>query len=252
LAARAHGLGVGVHTSTPVAAIVASAGRVRGVRLSDGSRVPADAVVANADALSVYRDLLPTPARARRLAPRSLGGLVLLLGLRGRTPGLAHHTVWFPADYDAEFDAVFSGRPAEDPAVYVSAPDDPGVRPDGHEAWFVLVNAPPHGPTDWRAPGRAEGYADRVLATLASRGLEVRDRVVFREVLTPADLEAGTATPGGAIYGGPSHGLRGLLRPTNLGPVAGLYLVGGSVHPGGGLPLVALSAEIVATAIGPA
>jgi phytoene dehydrogenase-like protein len=136
--------------------------------------------------------------------------------------------------------------------VYVSVADDPAVRPDGHEAWFVLVNAPPHGAVDWRAPGLAQAYADRVLHTLATRGVDVRDRVVLREVLTPADLETRTLTPGGAIYGTPSHGPRGLLRPTNRGPVDGLYLVGGSVHPGGGLPLVALSAEIVATTIGPA
>jgi phytoene dehydrogenase-like protein len=80
----------------------------------------------------------------------------------------------------------------------------------------------------------------------------VRDRVLFREVRTPADLEAATATPGGAIYGTPRHGLQGLLRPANRGPVRGLYLVGGSVHPGGGLPMVMLSAHIVATLIGPA
>jgi phytoene desaturase len=249
---RARALDATVHTAMPVAGIITGSGRVRGVRLADGSQVPADAVVANADALSVYRDLLPTPPRAHRLAARSLSGFVLLLGLRGRTPGLAHHTVWFPADYDAEFDSAFTGRLVDDPAVYVSVADDPAVRPDGHEAWFVLVNAPPQGPVDWRAPGLAQGYADRVLDTLAARGVDVRDRVVFREVLTPADLEARTLTPGGAIYGTPSHGPRGLLRPPNRGPVAGLYLVGGSVHPGGGLPLVALSAEIVAATIGPA
>jgi phytoene desaturase len=249
LRGRAEALGVAVHTGQRVDAVVPGSRRVRGVRLADGTRVEADAVVANADALSVYEDLLPTPRRAHRLLARSLAGFVLLLALRGATPGLAHHTVWFPADYDAEFDATFSGRTVDDPAVYVSVADDAQVRPDGHEAWFVLVNAPPHGPIDWRTPGLADAYADRVLAVLAGRGLDVRDRVVFREVLTPADLAERTGTPGGAIYGTPSHGLRGLLRPPNLAPIDGLYLVGGSVHPGGGLPLVALSAEIVARLI---
>jgi phytoene dehydrogenase-like protein len=73
--------------------------------------------------------------------------------------------------------------------------------------------------------------------------------VLFREVRTPADLERATGSPGGAIYGTPGHRL---LRPPNAGPVKGLFLVGGSVHPGGGLPMVALSARIVATAVGPA
>jgi phytoene dehydrogenase-like protein len=77
----------------------------------------------------------------------------------------------------------------------------------------------------------------------------VRDRVLFREVRTPADLAAATRTPGGAIYGTAAHRL---LRPPNAGPVRGLYLVGGSVHPCGGLPMVALSARIVADRIGPA
>jgi phytoene dehydrogenase-like protein len=134
-----------------------------------------------------------------------------------------------------------------DPTVLVTVADDPAVRPSGHEAWFVLVNAPTT--VDWRAPGLADAYADQVLATLARRGVDVRDRLLFREIRTPADLETATLTPGGAIYGTPSHGLSGLLRPPNRGRVRGLYLVGGSTHPGGGLPMVTLSAEIVAHTI---
>ncbi|UWP81096.1 phytoene desaturase family protein [Dactylosporangium fulvum] len=248
--------GVRVHTGTAVGGITVTGTRASGVMLEDGTEVAADVVVANADALHVYRDLLPTPGRARRLEARSLGGFVLLLGVHGRTPGLAHHTVLFPRDYDAEFDAIFGApaRPIDDPAVFVTSPDDPTVRPEGHEAWFVLVNAAPNGTgpaeVDWTAV--RDGYADRVLGTLAARGLDVRDRLLFRDVLTPADLAAATRSPGGAIYGTASHGLTGLLRPPNRGPVRNLFLVGGSVHPGGGLPLVMLSAKIVADLVGPA
>jgi phytoene desaturase len=251
---RCESLGVRVELGSAVSAITVAGSAVSGVLLASGRGIRADLVVANADALQVYRDLLPTPARARRLTARSLGGFVLLLGLRGRTPGLAHHNVYFPADYHAEFDAVFGdpAAPAPDPTILVTSADDPAVRPDGHEAWFVLVNAAPQGPVDWRAPGLATGYADRVLEVLAHRGVDVRDRVLFREIRTPADLETATLTPGGAIYGTPSHGLTGLLRPPNRGPVRGLFLVGGSVHPGGGLPLVMLSAQLVAARIGPA
>jgi phytoene dehydrogenase-like protein len=106
---------------------------------------------------------------------------------------------------------------------------------------------------DWDEPDLAHHYAEHVLALLAARGCDVRDRIRWREVRTPADLERDTAAPGGAIYGTASHGPRAaLLRPANRSPVPGLYLVGGSAHPGGGLPLVALSAEIVAGLIGPA
>jgi phytoene dehydrogenase-like protein len=77
--------------------------------------------------------------------------------------------------------------------------------------------------------------------------------VLWREVRTPADLEAATRAPGGSIYGTSSNGPRAaFLRPANRGPVPGLFLVGGSSHPGGGLPLVGLSAEIVAGLVGPA
>jgi phytoene desaturase len=245
---RSEALGVRIHTGTAVHRIETRAGAAIGVRLANGEHVPADTVVANADAAAVYQHLLPTPRRARRLARRSLSGFVLLLGVRGHTPGLAHHTVFFPADYDAEFDSLFhSGSPVTDPAILLSVPDDPSVRPAGHEAWFVLVNAATT--VDWSRPGRADAYADHILATLARRGLDVRDRLLFREIRTPADLAAATAAPDGAIYGTPSHGLTGLLRPPNRGPVRNLYLVGGSTHPGGGLPLVTLSAATVARTI---
>ncbi len=86
---------------------------------------------------------------------------------------------------------------------------------------------------------------------MARRGLDVRDRVRWREIRTPADLERQTRSPGGAIYGTSSNGARAaFLRPANRSPVPGLFLVGGSAHPGGGLPLVGLSAAIVADLIG--
>jgi phytoene desaturase len=248
LLARAVDLGVTVRVGTAVAGIDTAAGRACGVTLADGTRVPADVVVANADAEHVYRDLLPTPRRLARLADRSLAGFVVLLGLRGQTDS-AHHTVHFPRDYDAEFDAVFGGRIAADPTVFVTAAADDAVRPPGHEGWFVLVNAAPQGAVDWTVPGRADAYADRILDLLAERGADVRDRVLFRAVRTPADLRDLAGAPGGTIYGTASHGLGGLLRPPNRGPVPGLFLVGGSVHPGGGLPMVLLSSAIVAAQI---
>ena len=158
----------------------------------------------------------------------------------------------------AEFDAVFAraARPVDDPAVYACVPDDPRMRPDDdHESWFILVNAPRHGQgagaIDWDAPGLADRYADRVLDVLATRGTDLRDRVLWRRVHSPADLERSTRAPGGAIYGPSSNGARAAFRrPANASPVPGLYLVGGSAHPGGGLPLVGLGAEIVADLVG--
>jgi phytoene desaturase len=267
---RACELGVEVRTDCDVGAVRVDGGRAAGVRLAGGGVLPADVVVADADAAHLYRDLVPEPhaagplAALRRATP-SMSAVVLLLALHGRTSGLRHHTAMFPTDYDDEFDSVFGTgrhepggpRPVPDPTVYISAADDPAMRPDeDHESWFVLVNAPRHrsGPApgvDWDRPGLAEEYADHVLAVMAGRGLDVRDRVLWRVVRTPADLERATRSPGGSIYGTSSNGVRAaFLRPANRSPLPGLFLVGGSAHPGGGLPLVGLSAAIVAELIG--
>jgi phytoene desaturase len=259
---RCVALGVTLHPGTPVDEVLVERGRAAGVR-AGGREVRADVVVSGVDAHVLHERLLPRDVarRARRRlhrTPRSTAGFVLLLGLSGREPGPAHR-VWFPRDQHAEFDAIFGRepRPVPDPTVYVHTPDDPALRPDdASEGWFVLVNAPLHAPgrgVDWDAPGLAERYRDRVLGVLAARGADVRDRLRFAEVLTPAELERRTGSPGGAIYGTASHGPRAALRrPANRGPVPGLYLVGGSAHPGGGIPLVLMSAEIVAGLIGPA
>jgi phytoene desaturase len=241
-------------------------GRVDGVELADGTRRSADIVVANADARQVYDRLVPPRAgrvpRAllRRTTP-SLSGFVLLLALDDPPPDQPHHQVLFAEDYDEEFDAVFGfngpPRPVARPTVYISAPADPDIVPEsGTAAWFVLVNAPRHDPAhgvDWDAAGLAESYADRIVGVMADRGLDVTGRIRHRLLVSPADLERRTRTPGGSIYGSSSNGPRSaFLRPSNTSPIPGLYLVGGSSHPGGGLPLVVMSARIVAGLIGPA
>lgn len=256
---RAVDRGAQVRTGAEAVAVTTNAGRVTGVRLADGTVLPADVVVSDIDATVLYSQLVNPPRpdvvhRLRRATPSS-SGLVLLLGVRGRTPGLPRHTVLFGDDTNAEFDAVFGtdAGPPQRPTIYISATADDA--PPGCEAWFVLVNAPRHGTgpgaIDWRAPGLAERYADNVLAELAVRGLDVRNRLAFLEIGTPADLETATGSPGGAIYGTSSNGWRAAtLRPANRSPIAGLFLVGGSAHPGGGIPLVLMSAALVADMIG--
>lgn len=241
----ASGLGVEVRTGVDVAAVTHAGGRAHGVRLADGEHLEVDAVVANVDALHLYRDLLPHRSARRRAeaAPRSSSGFVLLLGVDGTTDGLAHHNVSFSADYAAEFGAlVEQGVPAADPTIYVCASSvtDPAHAPAGHESWFVLVNAP-------QGSGAMPGYGDHVLDVMARRGWDLSGRIVHREEITPADLADRFRTPGGAIYGTSSDGrMAAFLRPGNRGPLDRLYLCGGSSHPGGGLPLVAMSGRIAA------
>lgn len=243
------GSGVELRCATEATSIGTTAGRrVDSVALADGTVVPADVVVVNADAEHLYADLLPHRRALRRVrrATPSTSGFVVLAGVRGRTPGLAHHNVWFSADMRREFAQLESGRMADDPTIYacVSAVTDPSQAPPGDENWFVLVNAPAGIEVD-RAVREAQ-----VLTRLRRAGIDLEPRLAFTDTLTPADFERRYRSPGGAIYGTSSNGRRAAFaRPANRGAVDGLYLVGGSSHPGGGLPLVTMSARIVADMI---
>ena len=267
---RLHAVGATLCAGAEVVDIELAGGRVTGVRTAAGEHIACDVVIWNGDAAALPaalpgadradRGVRGRRARAIRRAAdgeRSLSGFALMLGLSGFTPGLAHHTILFPWDYGAEFDDIFTARrPVRDPTLYVSASaiTGAGEAPAGSENWFVLVNAPVHGPAgvDWIAT--ADRYEEEVLEHLARRGLDVGDRIEVRARRTPADLERETGAWGGAIYGAAPHGRLGTLRrPANVVTAArGLFLVGGTTHPGGGLPLVLLSAKIVADQIGPA
>ena len=241
--------GVELAPGCEVERIDASGDRVRAVVTTDGTEHRADVVVANVDAEHLYRDLLPdTGALSRtRRAGRSLSGFVVLAGVRGTTAGQAHHTVWFPDDQAHEFrQLVDEGVPADRPTIYACVPSvsDPTQAPSGHESWFLLVNAPAGATVDRTA------YQEHLFDLLAGYGTDLRDRLCFTETITPADLADRYRAPGGAIYGTSSNGRRAaFLRPANRGPRRGLYLVGGSSHPGGGLPLVTISGRIVADLI---
>ena len=251
-----------IRPNCPVIRISASFSGIESILLADGSTQTLRRIVANADASTVYGRLL-SPRPRRVPVADSLSAFVLLLGVRGRTPSLAHHNVLFAESrYDAEFDSVFGrpGQPVADPVIYVSAPDDSALHPPGHESWFVLVNAPRHGrdgrqgQMNWTIPGLASGYADRIMALLAARGLAVRERPRIQPSPHAGRLAAPDGRPGRRdLRPGALHGVHGSFRrPPNASPFRGLYLVGGSTHPGGGLPLVATSARIVANLIGPA
>jgi phytoene desaturase len=235
LARRLEALGGELRLQTTVRRVLVRGGRARGVE-TDGGALEADAVVWNGDAGAL--------GTRRARGERALSGLALMLGLRGRTPDLAHHAITFPADYDAEFDDVFvHRRPVRDPTVYVSAScaTDPEEAPADAENWFVLVNAPAVGAgADWAA--EEERLIDR---------LGVRDRLAAVVRRSPADLERETGAVGGSIYGAAPHGRLGTLRrPANaVRGARGLWLAGGTTHPGGGLPLVILSGQLVAREI---
>jgi phytoene desaturase len=254
--------GVTFKFNSRVAEITHHEGSVTGVALTDGRIISATTVIANADAGMIYSKLIKSPPPSVRKAARaiskmepSLAGFSLLLGLRpSNEPRLEHHTVLFPENYDQEFESIFSKKvPVDDPTIYICAPhDETMVEKKGHEAWFVLVNAPRHGVDafDWSNRDFANQYAQKIIDRIESRGIAIRNRLELLEIRTPADLEMSVLAPGGSIYGTSSNGSRSAFnRAKNRSPLKGLYCVGGSAHPGGGLPLVGLSAEIVAQAI---
>ena len=260
-------LGVKFELNTTVTKITTKNSAASGVEV-DGKFYPADFVVANADAELVYNKLLDgnvkeaSPERKKLAkATKSLAGFSLLLGLdnskiSGPAPVMPHHSIYFPNDYDAEFDDIFVKKiPVTDPTIYICAPNDPEmVKGNNLEAWSVLINAPRHEPgSGWDWNNGSELYAARIIAKLDELGLRVSERLEVMEFQTPADLEEEVSAPGGSIYGTSSNGARSaFLRASNASPLKNLYCVGGSAHPGGGLPLVGISAEIVAEAIGKA
>jgi len=258
--------GVNFEFNSPVTSINHNGKQVTGVSFNSGRSVEYEIVVANADASLVYNRLISGKVaklkRARKnlaKAEPSLAGFSLLLGLRpsDKPSGLSHHNVLFPTDYDQEFEDIFNRRvPVADPTIYICAPNDEAmVKHPGHEAWFVLVNAPPHHESgvagfNWSDKDANHRYAMKIIDLIEARGISVRDRLEVLEIRTPADLERTVMAPGGSIYGTSSNGARSaFLRAKNRSPLKGLYCVGGSAHPGGGLPLVGLSAEIVAQAV---
>ena len=263
---RCRELGVKFELNTSVTRITTENSAASGVEVN-GKFYPADFVVANADGDLVYNKLLDgkikeiSPERKKLAkATKSLAGFSLLLGLdnskiSGPAPKMPHHSIYFPEDYDAEFDDIFVKKiPVNDPTIYICAPTDSDmVKGNNLEAWSVLINAPRHEPgTGWDWNNDATFYATKIIAKLDELGLRVSERLDVMEFQTPADLEQEVSAPGGSIYGTSSNGARSaFLRASNTSPLKNLYCVGGSTHPGGGLPLVGISAEIVAEAIGP-
>jgi phytoene desaturase len=259
---RCEKLGVDIRLNSYVEEITLSGGKVTGL-VVNGNKQSFDRVVANADAQFVYEKLLAPTNKVvkirKQLAKQqpSLAGFSLLLGLKPSDAApLEHHTILFPENYDLEFESIFTTKtPVEKPTIYICAPNDPlMVKDEGHEAWFVLVNAPRHSQAgdgfDWSDEVFARRYANSIIDQIEASGISIRDRLEVLEIRTPLDLQTSVNAPGGSIYGTSSNGARSAFaRAKNRSPIKGLYLVGGSAHPGGGLPLVGLSAEMVANAI---
>jgi 1-hydroxycarotenoid 3,4-desaturase len=241
-----------------VTEVIERGGRATGVRLFTGERIDADAVIINADVAAVARGRFGTPVS--RVTPptphdaRSLSAVTWNLVARTEGFPLLRHTVFFSRDYPAEFEDILRhDRIPSEPTVYVCAQDrdDRGdTRPSSPERLLCLVNAPASG--DTRAFDAAEiaRCEARAFALLERCGLQVERSPGQCVVTTPADFERLFPSTGGALYGRASHGwTASFQRPNARSRMEGLYHAGGSVHPGPGVPMAALSGRLAARAL---
>ncbi len=252
--------GATIRTSTGIARIVQSGGRVAGVETESGEMHRFDAVVSNMDSVRTYRELVGGVEQRRfdrRWSKRepACSGVVLYLGLDRAYEHLAHHDFVFSRDPEEEFDYIYNrGEPAPDPTCYLAATTrtEPGAAPEGGEALYVLVHTPylrPH--HDWSA--MLPAYRQVILEKLKrTAGLaDIEDRIRVERVLTPQDIHDRYRVLNGAIYGLASHGrFTGAFKPGNRSrELPGLYLAGGAAHPGPGMPMVLMSGWIAADAL---
>jgi diapolycopene oxygenase len=211
----------------------------------------AELVVSNMDVMPTYRKLLPDqPAPEKTLQqPRSSSALIFYWGINRTFPELHVHNIFFSQDYKAEFDAIFKQKIiSPDPTVYINitAKTDVADAPAGCENWFVMVNVPHNQGQNWD-----EFIAvtrETILQKLGkSLNVDLEEHIIEEQVLDPLIIENRTSSYGGALYGSSSNNkMAAFLRHPNFNSkIKGLYFCGGSVHPGGGIPLCLLSAKIV-------
>ncbi len=251
---RAEELGVSIHCNCHVERIELAVGRARGLRLIDGRQVRADAVVVNADANAIAMGLLGRGvSRAVPLTPPSDRSLsALTFAVTGTATGfpLLRHTVFFSSDYAREFAEIERDDVASEPTAYLCAQDrdDSGLATHSSERLLIVINASARGESRPLSTERVDNYRRNLWSRLHRSGLNIRHRQVV--ATTPSDFERLYPATGGALYGKATHGpLASLSRPGSRTTVPGLYLAGGSTHPGAGVPMAAISGWLCAMSV---
>lgn len=243
--------GVRFEFNSVVQRIVHTEGKVSGVVVSN-KNIRADVVVSNMDAYFTSRYLLKDEAKAKKILKqeRSSSAVVFYWGINKTFPELDLHNIFFSEDYKTEFDHLFVHKKIyHDPTVYINITSkcEPGMQaPHGKENWFVMVNAPANVGQNW------EGYQTQYRKSIIDKlnrllNTDIEPLIEVEEILDPVLMEDRTASYMGSLYGTSSNSrMAAFLRHANFSKqIKGLYFAGGTVHPGGGIPLCLKSAKIV-------
>ena len=246
----AQDLGVSYHFGQAVDRIVVDRGQARGIFLEQ-EFIPADVVVSNADVVPTYRKLLrdqPAPERTLK-QPRSSSALIFYWGIRREFPELDLHNIFFSNNYEEEFRKIWEEKDVfHDPTIYVNITSkrNPTDAPAGCENWFTMINVPHDDGQDWDyLIQEAKQNILKKLSTMLQT--EVESLIEAEAILEPRTIQSKTSSYLGALYGSSSNNrFAAFLRHPNFSrKIRNLYFCGGSVHPGGGIPLSLLGARIV-------
>lgn len=242
--------GVNYHFNAEVQSILHDGKKLKGVEVN-GEKHSYNLVVCNGDIHQVYHHLLKDVRKPNKIFEQELStsALVFNWGIKSEFSELGLHNVFFPNDYKLEFDTLFNKKSiADDPSIYIfiSSKFVKKDAPDGCENWFTLVNAPTQWGQNWDeliAQSRINVLSklERIL------GKNIESLIETESILDPIMIESQTSSFRGALYGNSSNNkLSAFLRHSNKShQIKNLYFVGGSVHPGGGIPLCLSSAKIV-------
>ena len=243
--------GVQFKFNTPVQRIIYHSNAVKGVVVNQ-ENIFANLIVSNTDVYFTYKNLLNQPEKAKKILKqeRSSSAFIFYWGINREFEELELHNIFFSKDYPAEFDHLFRLKKLyTDPTVYINITSkcEPGIQaPAGRENWFVMVNAPANVGQDWQAYRKQ--YRELVIQKL-NRILktDLEQLIETEEFLDPVIMESRTSSYRGSLYGTSSNSkMAAFLRHPNFSAsLKGLYFVGGSVHPGGGIPLCLKSAKIM-------
>lgn len=250
LTALARRQGVTFHFNARVQKVNTLDGKVTGIRVND-QEYPFEMVVSDVDIVNFYRHLLPEiPIPQKQLTlERSSSAVIFYWGINRTFPELKLHNILFSEDYPGEFNHLFNTKTiSPDPTVYlfISSRLVKDDAPKGSENWYVMINAPENTGQDWDhlMKETRRNILDKIRRTL---NIDIEPHIVAEAQADPRNIEEVTGSYRGSLYGLSSNNMLSAFNrhPNFRSKIKNLYFAGGSVHPGGGIPLCLASAKII-------